>query len=233
MNEPSPLLSLPTTRHDRWALLDSLIDRWHLPHVGPAGYTREDVQTAERKLGFAIPEALAEWYFAYGKLRRVWSRQDEFLPPEQLRIHNDALIFYVENQGVVQWGIPSDDLKSDDPSVVVESVDDASQWIPQTDSVSKFAIYMFGYTLAFADGDSWTYGYAKPPLVETIVSRLPMLDFPTTWWTQTRLLGYDDLVVAIDGTNHVHACATSKASLEAFNALATQDTFDIYASSDG
>lgn len=233
MNKSSPLLSLPTTRHDRWTLLDSLIERWHPPHAGPAGYTLEDVQTAERTLGFAIPAALAEWYFASGKRHPVWSRQDEFLPPEQLRMHNDALIFYVENQGVVQWGIPVDELESDDPSVVVESVDDASQWSPQTDNVSKFAIYMFGYTLTFADGDSWMYGYAKPPLVETIVSRLPMLEFPTTWWTQTRLLGYDDLVVAIDGTDHVHACATSKAALEAFIALATRDTFDIYASSDG
>ena len=68
------------------------------------------MQTAERTLGFAIPEALAEWYLASGKRRSVWSRQDDFLPPDQLRMHNDALIFYVENQGVVQWGIPADEL---------------------------------------------------------------------------------------------------------------------------
>lgn len=233
MNDPSPLLSLPTTRQNRWTLLDSLIHCWHPPQVGPVGYAREDVQNAERTLDLTIPEALAEWYLASGKRRSVWSRQDEFLPPEQLRMHNDALVFYVENQGVVQWGIPADELNLDDPSVVVESVDDASQWIPQTDNVSKFAIYMFGYTLAFADGDSWVYGYAKPPLIQTIVSRLPMLDFPTTWWTQTRLLGYDDLVVAIDGTDHVHACATSKAALAAFNTLTSHDTFDVYASADG
>ena len=104
----------------------------------------------------------------------------------------------------------------------------------QTDNgFLKLAIYMFGYTLAFADGDSWMYGYAKPPLVEAIVSRLPTLEFPTSWWTQTRLLGYDDLIVAIDGTDHVHACATCKIALSAFSALTTRDTFDIYASSDG
>ena len=158
--------------------------------------------------------------------------QDEFLPPDRLHVQNDALIFYVENQAVVQWGIPMDQLAFDDPSVVVESVDGADHWIPQTDNLSKFAIYMFAYTLAFADVDSWVYGYAKPPLVDAIVSRFPMLDFPTTWWTQTRLFGYDDIIVAIDGTDHVHACAMSKAALAAFNALTTQGTFDMYASSD-
>jgi hypothetical protein len=233
MHEPSPLQSLPTMRRDRWTLLGSLLDRWCTRSTEPLGFTLDDVRNAERLLGFPIPTALAEWYCSSGKRRSVWSRQDDFLTPERLHVHNDALIFYVENQGVVQWGIPTEQLASDDPFVAVESVDDSDQWIPQTDNVSKFPIYMFAYTLAFADGDSWTYGYAKPPLVQTIVSRLPLLDFPTTWWTQTRLFGYDDLVVAIDGTDHVHACATSNAALAAFNALTTQDSFDMYASSDG
>ncbi|MEZ5944882.1 MAG: hypothetical protein R3C18_26155 [Planctomycetaceae bacterium] len=126
-----------------------------------------------------------------------------------------------------------DQLTLDDPSVVVESVDDADQWIQQTDNLSKFAIYMFAYTLAFSDGDSWVYGYAKPPLVDAIVSRFPVLDFPSTWWTQIRLFGYDDIVVAIDGTDNVHACAMSNAALAAFNTLTAQDTFDMYASSAG
>ena len=232
MHEPSPLQSLPAMRRDRWTLLDSLIDRWCTSSAEPPGFTLDDVRTAERSLGFSIPSALTEWYCSSGKRRSVWSRQDEFLPPDRLHVQNDALIFYVENQAVVQWGIPMDQLALDDPSVVVESVDDADQWIPQTDKLSKFAIYMFAYTLAFADGDYWVYGYAKPPLVDTIVSRFPMLDFPTTWWTQTRLFGYDDIIVAIDGTDHVHACAVSKAALAAFNALTTQDTLDMYASSD-
>ncbi len=189
------------------------------------------MRTAERSLGFSIPAALTEWYCSSGKRRTVWSRQDEFLPPDRVHVQNNALIFYVENQAVVQWGIPLDQIALDDPPVVVESVDDADQWVPQTDNLSKFAIYMFAYTRAFADGGYWVYGYAKPPLVDRIVSRFPVLDFPTTWWTQTRLFGYDDIIVAIDGTDHVHARALSEAALVAFHALTTQDTFDMYASS--
>jgi hypothetical protein len=233
MHEPSPLQSLPATRHDRWTLLDSLISRWHRPCDESTGFTLDDIRDAERSLGVAVPTALAEWYCASGLRRSVWSRQDEFRPPDRLYFHNDALIFYVENQGVVKWGIPTSDRAPDDPPVVVESVDDADIWIPQTENVSKFAIYMFAYTLAFADGDSWVYGFARSPLVETIMSQFPVLDFPSTWWTQTRLFGFEDLVVAIDGTDHVHACALSSAALAAFNTLTADDTFEVYASSDG
>ena len=93
-------------------------------------------------------------------------------------------------------------------------------------------LYMFAYTLAFAEGDSWVYGYAKPTLTQLIPNRFPAFEFPDTWWTETRLFGYDDLVVAIDGTDHVHACATSNHSLAAFTELATPEKFDMHASSD-
>jgi len=138
----------------------------------------------------------------------------------------------VENQGVVIWGVPTVDLAKADPPVVVESLYNSDVWIPQTDNLSKFALYMFAYTLGFTGGNSWSYGFAKPPLVAKIVSRFPQLDFPTTWWTETRLFGYDDLVIAIDGTDHVHACATSQTALVAFNELTANDTFEMYASSE-
>ena len=216
MPEPSPLMSLPVDRSERWTLLDSLIARWHPAAAEPSGFTPGELRLMEASRGFPIPTALAEWYESSGKRRSVWSRQDEFLPADKLYLHNDALIFYVENQGVVRWGIPTADLVADDPPVVVESVDNADQWIPQATNLSKFAIYMFAYTLAFAEGDSWVYGYAKPTLAQLIPNRFPAFEFPDTWWTETRLFGYDDLVVAIDGTDHVHACAASIASLAAF-----------------
>ncbi len=233
MHEPSPLRSLPANRRDRWMLLDSLIACWHNSLDEPAGYTLDELRAAEASMGSAIPSALAEWYRSSGKRRSVWSRQDEFLAPEKLYMENDALIFYVENQSVVKWGIPTDKLAVEDPPVVVESVDHADEWIMQTDNLSKFAIYMFAYTLAFADNNAWIYGYAKPPLIQSISNRFPLFDFPKTWWTQTRLFGYDDLIIAIDGGDFVHACALSDTSLASFTNLASAETFDVYASSDG
>ena len=123
MHEPSPLISLPINRSERWTLLGSLIARWHPAADEPAGFTPDELRVTEASRGFPIPTALAEWYESSGKRRSVWSRQDEFLPPDKLYLHNDALIFYVENQGVVRWGIPTADLVADDPPVVVESVD--------------------------------------------------------------------------------------------------------------
>ena len=230
MHEPSPLLSLPSDRQDRWSLLDSLVTRWHKPQE-IAGYSQDTLRDAERSRGFLIPVALPEWYIKLGNRADVWSRQDEFLRPNKLYVENDALIFYVENQAVVKWGIPTSALDVDDPPVVVESVDAADLWLPQTDNISAFAIYMFAYTLAFTDHNQYVYGFAKPSLAQTIRTRFPSLAFPDNWWTETRVFGYDDLIVAIDSTDHVHACAASDDSLETFISLTSADTFDVFASS--
>ena len=231
MHEPSPLLSLPSDRRDRWSLLDSLVTRWHKRRDG-AGCSQDELRDSEHSRGFPIPAALTEWYTRFGNRADIWSLQDDFLAPDKLYFENDALIFYVENQGVVRWGIPPHALDADDPPVVVESVDTNDLWIPQTDNISAFAIYMFAYTLAFVDHNRYVYGFAKPGLAETIRANFPSLEFPDNWWTETRILGYDDLIIAIDCTDHVHACALSEESLATFTSLTTANTFEILASSD-
>ncbi|KAI9133352.1 hypothetical protein [Acaryochloris sp. CCMEE 5410] len=179
MHETSPLQSLPSDYDARWTLLDTLIQRWY-PHQQKdlPGYSLDELKSAQNIRGFPIPDALSYWYLANGKRYDVWCHQDHFLPPDQLYIHNNALIFYVENQGVVKWGIPEAELNVNDPSVVVESVDDSNIWVPQTNHVSRFAIYMLTYTLAFADGDAWIDGFAESPLLALIANTFPMLDFP-------------------------------------------------------
>ncbi|MEO1529476.1 MAG: hypothetical protein AAFX06_28980 [Planctomycetota bacterium] len=234
MHAPSPLQSLPATRQDRWTVLDQLILRWH-PHCDEAaGFTTDDIRNAECAIGVSIPKALVEWQCTSGKRRSIWSCQDEFLSPDRLYVENDGLIFFVENQGVVKWAIPISAIGNEDPPVVVESVDNAGVWIPQSDTLSEFAFHMFAYTLAFTDsGDSWIYGHAKPPLVAALETRFPALTFPATWWTGTRLLGHADLVVAIDGSNYIHASALSDAAMMGFTSLTSNDNFEIHASSDG
>lgn len=233
MHEPSPLQSFPFGFDARWALLDTLIQRWYTQRTDKPGYSHDELQIAQNVRGFPIPDALSCWYLAHGKRHDVWCNQDKFLPPDKLFMHNNALIFYIENQGVVEWGIPENELNVNDPSVVVEFVDESNTWIPQTNHVSLFAIHMFTYTLAFADSDTWLYGYAEPPLLASITNIFPMLEFPDKWWTETRIFGYEDLVIAIDGCDFVHACATSTNALKTFTQLTTPDNFDRYASSDG
>lgn len=167
-----------------------------------------------------------------GKARSVWSCQDEFLPPNRMHLQNEALIFYMENQAIVKWGIPIDLISADDPPVVVSSVEKADIWVPQTDNLSKFAIYMFAFSLQFSFRKSWVCGPAEPEMVQLITSRFPKLEFPDHWWTGDLLYGYDDLIVSISDGRYVHAVALSDDALSTFLKLATDETFEAVASSD-
>lgn len=230
MHEPSPLLQLPDGRFARWQLLSDLIAQWYRPLTVRSGYSRAEIETAQEKTGICLPVALTEWYALAGKRGAVWSQQDRFLPPECVFHEHDNLIFYVENQGVVSWGIPIDAAAEEDPPVVVHSVGREDEWLPQTDHVSKFALYMFSYNLMFANRNWWVYGHAQESLLGTIASTFPRLEFPDNWWTQSRLFGHWDLVIAADGADFVHVSALSCESLRTFTDLTTNENFDVQAS---
>jgi hypothetical protein len=91
-------------------VLRILVSQWYKPLVDGDGFAAADLDTAERSLGRRLPAALREWYELAGRRRDVWCGQDELLVPDALAIQDRVLVFYVENQGVVRWGIPEDSL---------------------------------------------------------------------------------------------------------------------------
>jgi hypothetical protein len=99
------------------------------------------LDAAERRLGLKLPRALRTYYLKTGATRALHQRHNRLLSPRQLRVADDHLVFYEENQNVVEWGIRVRDLKRADPPVRQgQQHDDHWHWYPEFKSVSEFAL---------------------------------------------------------------------------------------------
>ncbi|HEU4391503.1 MAG TPA: hypothetical protein VFV34_27180, partial [Blastocatellia bacterium] len=134
MPQPSPLLTLPKTRPERWELLSSFIADWYHPLMPGDGYADAELQRCAARLALPLPPALCEWYEATGKRDDVWRQQDTLLSPDKLFCDDGVLVFCVENQGVTSWGVRIADLSQPDPPVVVR--DESENWVVQSSQLS-------------------------------------------------------------------------------------------------
>jgi uncharacterized protein (TIGR02996 family) len=142
-----PMISaLPPTTAERWRLAAEFIDQWHGQPIQPGdGFTDEELDAAEARLGQRLPRALREWYAFAGRRRDVWSRQDRVWEPEYLRRNDHGdLNIRTENQGCTRWYIRSADLGKEDPPVHGGEQD--RQVSP---TVSAFALLVLVYEAKF------------------------------------------------------------------------------------
>ena len=221
----SPLLKLPETRQERWALLAQLIAHWYAPLTQADGYTDEELKQCASRLGIILPPALQEWYRLAGKRRDVWCQQDTLLAPADMFTEKGVLHFSVENQGVTYWGIRLGDLSEENPPVVV--LDQFDEWVVQSPLLSEFVLHLFAFLVRFAARTPRIYGYAGSSCVERIIGAIPALGFTEFVWTGARLFGFRDLIVSIDSTNHVSASGCSLETLAPFRQLIKGSDFDV------
>ena len=204
------LCSLPKCKSEKRFLLETLISYWYRPLQSNDGYTENDIVNASNRLSINIPIALQEWYLQCGKLEDVWSSQDLFLSPDKLFLEDECLIFYVENQNVVRWGVPVSELELEDPKVVLITSDNHDNIFVQAKNVSNFAIYMFEYALQFNDNNFWINGFANDKVLSIIENKFRKYDFPDNWWTGTKIYGDKDIIVCVDMSNCVQVSTKNK-----------------------
>ena len=224
MPKASPLICIPDERPARWALLFKLIAGWYRPVSQGDGYENDVLDRCQNQNGIILPLAMREWYTTTGRMDDIWCCQDLLVEPEKLRFEAGILTFYRENQCVTSWGIRQDELLLEDPPVVVR--DENDEWVVQSLRLSEFVLHMFVYVIQFGNHPAQIHGYAHPACVQRLKT-LPKLGFPQFIWTRSTLFGFEDLVVAIDGTDHVSASARSVEAMGLFRELLTQEDFDI------
>src|SRR5688572_27586130 len=81
------------------------------------GYPEEIVSEAERRLGIRLPETLRAFYLSAGRFDGFNLAHDRLLRPEDWSLDAGKLVFLVENQGVVVWGVEAGPSPGDDPPV--------------------------------------------------------------------------------------------------------------------
>lgn len=193
---------IPQDRNQRWELLREFIATWYRPVAPGDGFDSSDFEHTERRLGLALPPAFREWLGIAGKRKDVWCRQDEILSPEELVVADNVLVFYVENQAVVRWGIHVADLSLEDPPVVVEDVNRRGKWIMENQSTSEFALEMLVFAVKWSNRNcGWASGIGNGQVTNRVEESYPRLAFPGWHWPvwPTQFYGRQDIIVEIDG----------------------------------
>jgi hypothetical protein len=114
--------------------------------IGP-----EPIAAAEARLGLVLPEPLKDFYSVAGGSRDLLNADYRFLPPEQLRVDGDHLIFCGENQGLESFGIPLEALKAGKPNPAVDVRRmNASRWTNEASALTAFLLGMTAWQVALA-----------------------------------------------------------------------------------
>ena len=97
---------------------------------------------AEARLGVLLPRRLRECYLLTGKRSDMHRSLDVLLPPQELKLASETIIFYLENQGVVVWGIRIADAHLEDPPVYLAANESRLVWELAWDHLSGFLHFM-------------------------------------------------------------------------------------------
>jgi hypothetical protein len=93
---------------------------------------------AEARIGLSLPRMLRHFGRRFGWDGQLATARETLLSPESWRIRGKALVFCVENQGVVLWGIRRSDLAKNDPPVRVAENREPFKWDWDHDRLSDF-----------------------------------------------------------------------------------------------
>ena len=107
---------------------------YNVPENENFGFPESDIVALEQQLNIALPAKLREYYLTLGKHEAINNSYNRLLPPgKQIEFSDEYLIFYEENQGVVNWGIKKEDLLQPDPPVYGGYTDDKGNlnWYPE------------------------------------------------------------------------------------------------------
>jgi hypothetical protein len=108
------------------------------------GLRQRQLSAAERRLGFALPMLLRQFFLRVGKRRDLTRKYHRLLSPGELRVPAETLLFFEQSQQVVYWGIKVADVGVADPPVWQANSHTKKRlsWYPDHDHLSDFFITM-------------------------------------------------------------------------------------------
>ncbi|WAL74339.1 SMI1/KNR4 family protein [Kitasatospora sp. YST-16] len=208
---PRDLPAALTDRTAAWRLVADLAAFWNAPLQPGDGRTDAELDAAEARLGLRLPAALREAHLLLGNRPDLTSNQDTLLPPEELYVDRDHLVYRVENQSCAYWGVPLAALDQDDPPTVVwpDAADpETAPWTARL-SVECLAVVL---TEPLFDEDAHVDAGEVDPASLTGWTELPRLYEPGI---DTRFFARPDALLAVQGDSWLALRATSEEALDA------------------
>lgn len=149
------------------------------------GMDESSLARAERQFGVALPAALRGYFLTLGNLRELNDAHNRLLAPDDWFLDAGKLVFMVENQAVLYWGVEAAKSPDDDPAVFqgVNLLPEAIEWHLECDRCSEFLLVMLHWQAAMG-GLEWLgmTDDAGPAVTEHLAAA----------WQQVG--GFDDLV---------------------------------------
>lgn len=172
------LQSIPEGRNDRWNIASDFINHWIRPMGKSDQVSSDRLDAAEERLGFRLPIALREWYERLGCEGDIWSVQDDFRPPERLRMRGELLDFYIENQAVWYIGVEQHDLSLDDPPVTIDEWGLGKGTRVLGPSISLLVLQMLAHVVSYASPHQRLSGHWTDATLRAIGRHYRRSDLP-------------------------------------------------------
>ncbi|MEN3538007.1 hypothetical protein AAH991_23030 [Microbispora sp. ZYX-F-249] len=166
-----------------WTFIRRFAEAWMTPLRDGDGYTAEELNAGEQRLGLKLPAALREAYMLFGKRADLCGTLHFLQPPDELRVDEDSglLLYQHENQGVWERYIRVADLDMDDPPTVQSSDCDHGEHqggIAWTERLSTACIEMMLVESACLDGAREMYGELLENEIADVERRFTPLALP-------------------------------------------------------
>lgn len=161
------------------------------------GFSENDISKACKKHG-NLPFVLKEYYRQLGNYKQINQRQNKLCSPSELIDVKDYIIFYKENQYVVQWAIKKSDLNKDNPPVYCT-------WDKKEFKLESENLLDFLYAMAFFQAASWGLEYSSEDLymiseeqAQLIRRQYKKIKYELHQWMDVTYYGnYDDEVICM------------------------------------
>lgn len=114
------------------------------------GYDLNDIEQVEHTPGVRIPETLKSFWQLVGRLKMFTSSFELFLPPNEIFLEGDYLVFLQENQGVCYWSVKISDTDNSELIVYQCSNSDAEhpEWHSEEMTLPYFLEMLMYYQCA-------------------------------------------------------------------------------------
>jgi hypothetical protein len=205
-----------------WEQAQQIGTRWQLL-TDAHRCTEEEVAAAENRLGVRLPEMLRAWYLWGGKRTTFEIYEDELLLPEELRLHDNHLVFGYDREGMVGYAIAPEALIEADPywSFTQEYGPDDKD-VFWGEAGFTLAHYLRDKLLEDTFGNSDTHFYGYFPLTQAQETRLrasyatvvPEVAFSGLEGTNT--FWGEDIFFCFERESHVRVTARTKTAIEHF-----------------
>ena len=193
---------------ERWAKVENEVGQLFREIREGDGISVVVVESAERRLGAALPPPLRTLYLRCGAREDLLREYEEVLAPDRLSFADGVLQFASENQGVCKWGLlwpPA----ADDPPVLRMDFTEPPAWAPDHDRLSDFLVWFLLWQAVNGAAPTGANGNADTRVLDRLRDWRE-LDRTGCHWTDTRFFLRPGQVVCLMGSDPVYVCAAAR-----------------------